>query len=246
MTEPTSTGGLWPNVDSLTKPTRHRLTRDDGATDWADVPSLWDQLSQCIATGSEGGSRAKPGSKPPVDTESLALRLEIEWLIAGGCHDHGLKVDRDEPADTRVPKDIRRLASAIVTKANPAAVTAATTQLGKWAHRIRTTIGDGTKPARRLRGHRCITCGTEGLRIRNSDGDTTIVPPLMLTFSDDGQVRCATCEACGVVYWRGDDLHRLAEQAMPAVSSAHPNRRPHDRATRRADKVGKCQHHVAD
>lgn len=208
MTEPTS--GLWPAVDALTNPTRTKLRRDDGTVDHVELDSLWVQLCDAVGNSGEGGTgSSKPGSRPPADLEALTLLLHIEWVVAMGCRTYRIPFEHTEPVKERVGRTLRSWVSAVVSAKGDVGTLEA--QIRKWVGQIRdTVIGDRIRP-RRLRGHRCITCGSAGIRRDNADGEPTIVWPLMLTFSEDGQVRAAECEACGEVFWRGDDLHRLVE-----------------------------------
>lgn len=209
MTEPSSTGRLWAAVDQITNPTRHKLVRDDGTVDHHDVDSLWTQLEDALGNSTETGTgKSSPTSRPPLAIDAAALHMLIEWEV--GKRSAKLGVPFDHRTHGWLPPALRALASATVTAQQDTDQLAA--DVTSWCGQIRAIIGD-TAPARRLRAHACIECGSTGVRRTNSEGDSTIVWPIILRPEPDGLTR-GECEACGHRYV-GDDLHRLAEQDTP-------------------------------
>jgi hypothetical protein len=203
----TGTGGLWAAVDILVSPVRHKIVRDDESVEWTTIASLWDQLVQSVAVGSELHSKAKPGSRPPVATEALSLRLEIEGTISDALM--AWKVGREHA----VPKDLRHLAGAVARLGDEAHTAAWTEKLEAWAGQIRLTIGE-RQPSRRLRGVGCVECGYRKIRSIEGEGPeqrTILLDVLMQEYASDGDLRAIVCQHCQFTYWRGDDLHRLAD-----------------------------------
>jgi hypothetical protein len=110
------TESLWNAVDELTKPRHVKLWRDDGATEWTTVPSLWWQLEDAAAAGmgdagGEGGSPSR--YRPPGALECLQLHADISDTIVDALRGHEAPprtagVSRERVAVCRAQREAER------------------------------------------------------------------------------------------------------------------------------------------
>lgn len=217
MTTPRDlTADLGRAVDGLIKPRRTRLLRDAGGkvwTDWADIPSLWDQLQGAVAVGTErregGGSRYKT----PLDIDAMELRHTILELVADALTGH------DKPTTGTLPEQVRRLAATIREIPDDDLTDWWTRQFGSFNRWISTALHLHNEPQpRRIRDTACPNCQATHVTVPGPDGPER-VPALLIDFvtGADGRsrVRAATCSICLATWWRGQDLLDLAERLNP-------------------------------
>ena len=83
------TGTLWSSVDALTRDTKERVERsmEDKRVigfDYAEVPCLWSQMEDALASDSAGGGggKASSGSRAPIDVGMASLMADIATQVA--------------------------------------------------------------------------------------------------------------------------------------------------------------------
>ncbi len=202
---------LWAVCDRLTNPTRIRLTRDfDIPPEWVTMPSLWTQLHEAIESGAglQTGGRGQQ-SKPPCDSTSLSLLLEIATDVRNGCLNARIKRSRD------VPRDLRSLVSHVNASADPAALTMWHTLIRSWVSRVRVTISNDPDRTWPMRGA-CRVCSSQTVPVWE-DGEELRVPALSV-HSEGGVINRIECRFCGSTL-NGDDLTQLLYDTLkrPAV-----------------------------
>lgn len=172
----------------------------------ATIPSLWDQATTALTTGSEGGTGSTPlRERSPADLDLMEIRSIIRHTVAHELaeRDPGLTPDG-------VPAQIRRLAS-VVAATDPDSIWWWEYRFASWARLLGTYLRalEHTPKPTRLRNTPCPLCHTRQMRI-DQDGDAIVVPPLVVDFRD-GYVRAARCEACSATWFRGAELLELAQ-----------------------------------
>ncbi len=201
-----ATSAVWIAVDLLTKQSHRTIHHDDGSRTDAVVPSLWDQATGALQIGLEstGGSRGPLCERSPVDVDLM----EVRSIIAGTTV-HELATRRLKPRPT-VPRQLRQLATHVIGH-EPAELWWWEYRFSSWAHMLSTYLHtyDRQPQPVRLRNSPCPHCDVRQVRIETEDGPR-VVPALVIDFRD-GYVRAAECSACGFLWWRGQDLERLAE-----------------------------------
>ena len=244
MTGPDPTAALWRAVDRITKPTRQLVGRDpidDELTEWshqltpagylavttrwAVIPSLWEQSTTALSTGSEAGGGSKPlRERAPVDVDLMEIRGLIRDTTRHELAKHGVKgrtrtpparwPDQDPPTGTVAEfepyRELRALASAVIRDEPD--------QLWWWAYRCDQwgrllasylqAVEHKAKPMR-LRNSRCPKCSAAQMTIEG-EGGMSVVPALVIDFTPEGYARAAECLACGAAFWRGAELEELA------------------------------------
>ena len=233
MTAPGNpTTALWQAADRLTKPTRVHMARvadpdvlteiktgfgwacnvadyRAATTQWATVPSLWDQAVAALYDG--GGEVGGSGSKPlrersPADCDLM----EIMALIRGTTR-HELGQWAPERRVPRVvPSQIRRLASVVVAR-DSEHLWWWTYRIEQWARLLETylhAVEHAPKPTR-LRGTPCPLCKTRYVTLEAENGERVQARPIVVDYRD-GYVRAARCEACTATWFRGAELEALA------------------------------------
>jgi len=193
---------LWAVCDRLTNPTRIRLTRDfDIPPEWVTMPSLWTQLHEAIESGAglQTGGRGQQ-SKPPCDSTSLSLLLEIATDVRNGCLNARVKRSRD------VPRDLRSLVSHVNASLDPAALTMWHTLIRSWVARVRVTISNDPDRRWRMHGAACQVCSSTTVPVWE-DGEETRQPALIV-HSEAGVIDAVSCDFCGSTL-NGDDLTQL-------------------------------------
>lgn len=221
---------LWAAVDRLTKPSRVPLERvadpewlndlaapswgscNVGAyraatATWATVPSLWDQATAALTTGSEaGGTGSSPlRERSPLDVDLMEVRGIIRDTVR-----HELAERDRQPIPADVPAQLRRLAS-IVLRDDPDNLWWWEYRFQQWGRLLETYLRAAEHTARptRLRNTPCPLCRVKQIRVETESGDKQLVPPIVVDFRD-GYIRAARCEACSASWFRGDELHELA------------------------------------
>ncbi len=202
---------LWTQCDRLTNPTRIRLTRDfDIPPEWVTMPSLWTQLHEAIESGAglQTGGRGQQ-SKPPCDSTSLSLLLEIATDVRNGCLNARIKRTRD------VPKDLRQIVSGVIRSTDPAQFTLWHTLIRSWVSRVQVAISNDPDRTWPMRGA-CRVCSSQTVPVWE-DGEELRVPALSV-HSEGGVINRIECRFCGSAL-NGDDLTQLLYDTLkrPAV-----------------------------
>jgi hypothetical protein len=206
VTEP-----LWTAVDALTKPRTVRLLRDGAPSDWAHLPSLWAQLVEAVATGSEqGGGGRSSRYRTPANLDCLELATTIRDITLDALAGHAEKpvTHPGPPAVVRVPESLRRLASVVVGVGEDDLTGWWTYRIGSWGRQITTVLRLTERPQpRRVRDTACPLCHATHVILTTPEG-LERVPALLVDFQDQ-LIRAAECSACGASWFRGDQLDAL-------------------------------------
>jgi hypothetical protein len=232
------TTALWAAVHKLNRPSKVKIDRQRGTDSWlteladqvtgacrvdtyrsanvvwATIPSLWDQSTAALyGSGGEEGRGTKPLRERSVaDLNLLEIRAQIVEAVRAGCEAHGERTKRDKKTGQPAPfrqEEVSRYASLMVAK-EPDQIEFVAFRIASWCRALETYLNAAEHEVRdvRLRNSPCPTCGTGQVTI-DQGGDVLVVPALLIKFHN-GLVQGAVCEACGDVWWRGDDLERLA------------------------------------
>ncbi|MGH3099306.1 MAG: zf-TFIIB domain-containing protein [Streptosporangiales bacterium] len=196
------TDGLHAAVTALIDPRRVRLLRDHG-TDWATIPSLWQQLTDATGTGNEA-QRGSSRWRTPVDLDILELRHEITEVV------HDALTGHEQLPRPDLPASLRLLAVTVAGVGDDDLTAWWTWRIQSWVRRVERALGlTGEPQPRRIRDTACPACQTTHVTI-DADGDQQRVPALLIDFTGT-LVRAAQCDACGTVWFRGGDLLQLAD-----------------------------------
>lgn len=226
---------LWDAVHAITEPTRAKIKRgsdadflDELASDggqggfcrvedyhaavlaYGRVPALWSQANWAVfgsEAGDGSGGKTSARERTPADLDLmetlLTIRESLGWQLPG----RGIRWRK--PGN--IPDMMRQLAGHIVSL-EPQHVEWWAFRFEQWARILRTQLNaldSGPKP-RYLRNTACPLCRTRQVTLEQ-DGDTRVVPALVVNFARDNLVRAAECQACGFVWWRGVELEDLAK-----------------------------------
>lgn len=202
--------GLWQAVDRLTSPTREKLERDQGATQWVRLPSLFDQLVEAVQSGRGSEGHGRQASRPPLDIACVSLLIEIAEAVADAMRSY----ERNRTFHT--PTDLRSVASSVV--ADPDGDQDWwTEQIQSWCGQIRAVISNDVDRPWHLHGVACPECAA--IHVTNpEDGELVRRPAVVVTWAR-GYVRAVECRMCGAVWYRGSDLERLVEK----ITARHAN-----------------------
>lgn len=202
MTNRVADSDLWSAVDALIKPSRVKLVRDGGKVDHASVPSLWDQLLEATGTGSEPQSGGSSRWRTPIDLDVLELRQEILESV------HDALISLGKTRRPTLPSSLRLLAASVAP--DQPLTEFWEYRVRSWVRRVHQALGLDEEPQpRRIRDTRCPACQATHVTI-TVDREQQRVPALLIEFSGQ-RVRAITCDHCGAAWWRGDELHELAE-----------------------------------
>jgi hypothetical protein len=206
---------LWAAVDRLTMSTTRAVLRDNGATIYGVVASLWDQSAEALVGGGESAVRtSNAAERSPVDLALVELRYAIRVTTRLALSDRRQRLN-----PRGVAAQIRQLAAVTVTH-EPSSIGAWSLRFDTWARLLAKLLaaGDHVPASVRLRNSPCPACGAHSVIIASEDGPI-VAPPIMIDFRE-GLVRAAQCSECGAMWWRGDELERLAvllDCATPGV-----------------------------
>jgi hypothetical protein len=199
------TGDLWSAVDLLTKPHRQRLERDNGSTEWVEIGSLLDQLTEAVQSGSGESGRGVQGSRPPLDVACVSLLIDIAEAVREACRGFDIKRQFD------TAKDLRRLASRLVAEQdNDDEIDWWVDALHGWCRHIRSAISIDPDRSWRLHGVPCPDCRTMHI-LENDDGQAVRRPAIHVIWAS-GLVRAIQCQACEATWYRGTSLDALVGQ----------------------------------
>ena len=203
---------LWQAVDSLTKPTRVSVNRDNGTTTHATIPSLLDQADDMLATSAGISQRVNAFDRAPCDLGLLSIRISIVVSTRTS-----LLSRRLTPAET-VPGMVRQLAAHVVTH-EPERLAAHIERFSEWARLLTSHLAtERHVSAVHLRSSSCPKCSARQSVTVGPDGTLVVMPVLLIDFRD-GYVRAATCLACRHAWFRGVELEQLASLlGCPAVA----------------------------
>lgn len=192
-----------------------------GQTGTAVVPSLWDQSTDALNGGGESGGTGSTllQERSPADLDLMEIRAIIRDTTRHELAQRGWKpIHGDDPFK---PEEIRELGRR-VTQTTPADLWWWEYRFDQWGRLLETYLRavEHHRPQIRLRNVSCPLCRTRWVRVgedgqliqpgRPVEGDVYRVSPLVVDFRD-GYVRAARCDACGATWFRGDQLHQLAE-----------------------------------
>jgi hypothetical protein len=191
--------------DASDKLVLHDLARYTAMTrQRATIPSLWDQSSDALTTGSEASEgRSRSVHRTPCDVDLMEIRALIRETTS-----HEL-AKRQITAKPTVPDQLRQLA-AHVAGHEPDRLWWWEYRMSAWARLLGTylqAVQTQPKP-RRLRNASCPECKIRQTIIESDYGPVS-VPPLLIDFKD-GLIRAAECTGCGAAWFRGDELVHLA------------------------------------
>lgn len=208
--EPATPRDLWGAADRLTKPTRTKLIRDDGASESVELPSLLDQLVEAMESGTETGTaHGVPASRPPTDAAALSLLIEIAGTIRDACRQRRIKRSFDDA------KDLRALVSAINTEGQPDRIDACARLVGSWCGRIKATISSDPDRTWRMHGAACRVCRSTSVPVFEDDGSEARQPALIV-HSQDGRIERISCDFCGSVL-SSDAMLDIVRETRKAV-----------------------------
>ena len=194
---------LWGYVDSLTKPTRVPVNRDNGTTTYATVPSLWEQSTDVLTEGTRSPvCGSSTSERAPLDLKLMMIRSAIMTATRSA-----LLRRHQQPAQT-VPTQIRQLA--VLAIAEPDRLPDHAERFGQWATALAQYLTDAhITTSVRLRNSACVRCGARQSLADSPDGPV-VTSALVVDFSN-GYVRACRCLICGSTWFRGQDLLDLAE-----------------------------------
>lgn len=187
-------------LDALTNRIPRTVHRDDGSTVqiWDDC--LLDQLARLGEGGEIGqGGSGKPGSKPPVAIDVLALRLDIRSAIRDAISSV-LSVKTERPIGTAA--QLRFIVHHVIDADE---CDRWTELLTTWARRINDLSG-AERPRMRALPIACPACGQRWQYV-DSDGET-VRKPIMSALFDGPIVLALDCASCGS-WSRGEELDAL-------------------------------------
>lgn len=182
------------------------MRRDDGSTTHALVPSLWQQATEATRASSEQGARGGSASERNIvdltllEARSLICERTAAWLRARSL----------TPSSKGTAAQIRQLAAHVVTH-DVDELWWWEYRFGSWARLLQTLLATSARKPQsvRLRNSACPQCSARQVTIESDDGPL-VAPALRVDFRD-GYVRAAQCSSCEAMWWRGDDLARLAD-----------------------------------
>jgi hypothetical protein len=196
----TYTADLHEAVSLLTEPRRVRLLRDTGS-DWATIPSLWQQLADAMSHGGEQGGRSVPSSRLPFDVDVRDLRADIADTVVDALRSYELAARKDLPAD------LRQLAAHIASLADLDLAAWWQYRVKSWCRMASNALAlDIKSQPRRIRDTDCPSCGASHVTLDGAEGPERH-PALLIDFHD-GMVRAAECGVCGQQWgrWMMNDL----------------------------------------
>lgn len=227
---------LWAAVDRLTRPSLVPVERAADA-DWlaelgeetwgacsvpaylaatvrrAKVPSLWEQSTYALTTGSESaeGGASPLRERSPADLDLMEIRSIIRGTTRHELEQRGVRTVRgsDGTPTEFDPEEVRELARLV---ANSGDLWWWEYRFASWGRLLEGYLHAAEHKAKpvRIRNTPCPLCRTEFVRIETDDGEAQIVRPLIVDFRG-GYVRAARCEACSATWFRGAELHQLAD-----------------------------------
>jgi hypothetical protein len=230
---------LWHAVAALTETRRQRLRRDDGATEWFTLPSLWTQLIEAMegVTGYQGDGKLQQ-SRPPLNTSAMSLLIRIAGVVrderrtrfreATDLSDAARVMTLRGRLPFETPGELRQIISDLIRCGDQPIPDSDWTlfewwesQIRSWASQIRATIGQAE--TWRLYGAACRTC--QALTVPAFDpetGEAVGRQPALVVHSSNDVVTSVTCDMCGSAL---ADVHlqRLwddAHKAKPAEATA--------------------------
>lgn len=186
----------------------------------AAVPSLWDQATDALTTGSEGGTGTTPlRERSPADLDLMEIRCIIRSTTWHELKTRAKAADHPLPED--VPSQLRRLAS-IVTRDDAENLDWWEYRFASWARLLEAYLQAAERKPKpvRLRNTPCPLCRSQYVLVEE-DGETFRVPPIVIDYRD-GHIRAAQCEACSNTWFRGNELGALASLvgAMPKATES--------------------------
>jgi len=199
---------LWAAVDALVAPRHVKLWRDvDGKswTEWPTSPSLWEQLTEAVASSSalDGGGNSSR-YRTPLDLNCMELTHTIRETIVDALIGH------DQKPRATVPDSLRALASTVTRTNEDDLVDWWTYRLWSWCRQIRVALRLGEPLPRGIRGTACPECGETTAAVKRDD-DIVRVPALTVDFTPDGYIRAAECLRCHAAWFRGEALWQLSD-----------------------------------
>jgi hypothetical protein len=204
---PAASHGIWAAVDALTQPTQVPIERDNGHTNWAEVPSLWQQAQTLLRRAVDRGHAGSPArERSPLDLDLLEITAQIHETVSNELQTRGLlRAQRTSSTEPR----LRRLAAHVIGH-EPGRLWWWEHLFASWSRLLARCLNVGEhQPAPvRLRNSPCPVCGTRQVTVDTDDGPR-IVPALVIEFNR-GLVRAAECGQCGTQWGRGL-LEQLAD-----------------------------------
>lgn len=184
-------------LDGLTNQIPRTVARDDGTTVQVWDDCLLDQLASLGQGGEAGnGASGKPGSKPPIAIDVLALRVDIRNAVARVRVRH---------AGTGTAAQLRAVVDHLISTQQWAQCVDWAALLHAWARRINDLSGV-ERPRSRPLPIDCPVCGQRWQYV-DSDGETVRRPILSAMFDRDVMLSL-DCASCGT-WARGAELDAL-------------------------------------
>jgi len=174
-------------VDQLIQPGQHRVHREDGSTETAEVLPLLRQVEEAVLPGSKVSGKTLLGSRPPASLGALALLGEIRAEVRGCCRTHG------HPEFTTLAEQLRAWighADEWQLDARDYVVWAAE-QATRWVQQARLVVDP--EPRFPLRGKACPTCGVDVVQVWADDQDDYVRRPALYIDPDQADAVCAAC-----------------------------------------------------
>jgi hypothetical protein len=210
-TRDVSVTSIWSSLAHLTKPSLADITHENGSTFRAVVPPLWEQAMDALHSAyrkAEGGGATPLAERSLVDADLLEATSMIRDSVRVALIKYGYCfIGRDGRTLDFHVWEFERLATLIVNEGMD--LDWWEYQYGSWVRWLRNYLKVEHKvKAVRLRNSPCPRCGTSQVTA-DSDGGPVVVPAILIQFHKE-LVQAAQCLACNAIWWRGDDLHRLA------------------------------------
>ncbi|ANZ36456.1 hypothetical protein BBK82_10650 [Lentzea guizhouensis] len=195
-------------VDQLVQPGQHRVHREDGSTETAEVLPLLRQVEEAVLpSGTKTSGKTLLGSRPPASLGALALLAEIRAAVRGCCRTHG------HTSWSTLNEQLR----AWVAHADHWQIDAAdyvlwaAEQATRWVQQARLVVDP--EPRFPLRGKACPTCGVDVVQVWSDDQNDHVRRPALYIDPDQAD---AVCAACGL-RWPLDvwiQLNTMAQQQL--------------------------------
>lgn len=207
MTEPRAAvpADLWKACDTLTNPTRVKLVRDSGASEWVNLPSLYDLLVEAIDKNTGDQGNGKMQSRPPAATDALSLLVEIAGRVRYACWNYHIKRTHD------TPKDLRSVVSTVNTRNQADELEAVLTQLRSWVSQTKAICINNPDRSWRMHSAACRICKSLTAQVFGPDGTMTRQPALVV-FSEGGVIDRIVCDVCGSILGAVDLAKLVAER----------------------------------
>jgi hypothetical protein len=194
-------------VDQLVQPGLHKVRREDGSTETAEVLPLLRQVEEAVQPGSKVSGKTLLGSRPPASLGALALLAEIRAEVRGCCRTHG------HTKWSTLAEQLR----AWIAHADHWQLDArdyvvwAAEQASRWVQQARLVVDP--EPRFPLRGKACPTCRADVVQVWSDDENDYVRRPALHIDPEHVDAVCAACgQRWGLDVWA--QLNAMLDQQL--------------------------------